>query len=287
MMRSGRGRWTREVRTMRALLVGAVVAGHLTAGCRAGGPPPTIDNPLPSLTALSPSPILIGEGPVTLRVTGSNFVSTSVVQWNGAALPTQYVSATQLSAAVPADATAAPTSATVTVRNPAPGGGLSVGLPLPVSLVLTPPASALSRAALDDYLSHSLVMQTWALNEPQLGGDALRQHQDNLRMVANVGAKHVQWAAGFFWGRHSVFDVEPIMTAAAQLAVDLHAQAPGIIVSAGIFETTSPLVDQIAIPGWVFEEFNQPVTVRNFDWSRMAYSDQRVSDGNPETPAID
>ena len=173
------------------------------------------------------------------------------------------------------------------MRNPAPGGGLSGGLPLAVSLVLTPPASALSRAALDDYLSHSLVMQTWALNEPQLGGDTLRQHQDNLRMVANVGAKHVQWAAGFFWSKNSNFDVDGIMRAAAQVAEDLHAQDPGIIVGAGIYETTSPLVDQIAIPGWVFEEFNQPVTVRNFDWSRMAYSDQRPSDGNPDTPAID
>lgn len=247
----------------------------------------SIDNPVPALTRLSPRPILIGEGAVTLRITGGNFVSTSVVQWNGAALPTQYVDASQLTAAVPASASAAPTSATVTVLNPTPGGGLSPGLPLDVSMVVTPPGSALSRAALDDYLSHSLVMDTWAVNTEPLVGDALQQHTDNLRMVVSIGARHVQWAAGFFWARRSYYNVEPTMTAAAQVAEDLHTQDPGIIVGAGIFETTSPLVDQIAIPAWVFEEFNQPVTVRNFEWTKMAYADQRPSDGNPDTPAID
>jgi hypothetical protein len=149
---------------------------------------------------------------------------------------------------------------------------------------MTPPASVLSRAALDDYLSHSLDMLGWALFHP-IAGDVLQQHRDNLRMVASVGARHVPWAAGFFWNKSLHFDVD--LTAAAQVADDLHAQDSGIIVGAAIYETTSPQANEIAIPNWIFEEFNQPVTVRNFDWTKIAYADQRPSDGNPDTPAID
>jgi hypothetical protein len=58
-------------------------------------------------------------------VNGSNFISTSTVQWNGSARTTSYISASRLTAAISAgDITVAATSS-VTVVNPAPGGGTS------------------------------------------------------------------------------------------------------------------------------------------------------------------
>jgi hypothetical protein len=85
-------------------------------------PPPS---PLPVLTSLSPTRVLAGTAGLTLTVNGSNFVSTSVVRWNGSDRTTTYVSAAQLRATItPADLTAAAT-ASVTVFTPAPGGGLS------------------------------------------------------------------------------------------------------------------------------------------------------------------
>jgi hypothetical protein len=82
-------------------------------------------NPLPSITSLSPTSAVANGPAFTLTVNGSNFVGTSTVNWNGAALTTTYVSATQLTAAVPAGDIASAGSASVTVFNPAPGGGTS------------------------------------------------------------------------------------------------------------------------------------------------------------------
>jgi hypothetical protein len=174
----------------------------------------------------------------------------------------------------------------VTVVTPAPGGGTSNALKLSATPYMTPAASALSRATLDAYLSRSIMMDSWAIQVP-FSGVVLTQNTDNLRMIANIGAKHVSWATLFFWTKTVDYDVEAIMTTAGLIVSDIHAQNPSIIVGAGIFETTSVQISNIAVPDWVFQEFGQPVVVRNFDWTKMTYPDQRVSDGNPNTPAID
>jgi hypothetical protein len=92
----------------------------------------TIQNPAPVATVLSPSVVSAGDVTFTLVVTGSGFIPASVVQWNGVARTMSYVGASQLSAQIPASDIASPTTATVTVFTPAPGGGTSAGLPLSV-----------------------------------------------------------------------------------------------------------------------------------------------------------
>jgi hypothetical protein len=78
----------------------------------------------PAIASLSPSFTIAGGGPFTLTVNGSGFASTSVVQWNGAALATTYVSATQLTATTTTADLASPGTALITVYT-APGGGTS------------------------------------------------------------------------------------------------------------------------------------------------------------------
>jgi hypothetical protein len=85
-------------------------------------------NPVPTLTALSPSSATAGRAAFALTVTGTNFVSTSTVQWQGRGLTTKYVSGTKLTASVPASDIATEGTASVTVTNPTPGGGASNGL---------------------------------------------------------------------------------------------------------------------------------------------------------------
>ncbi len=82
-------------------------------------------NAAPSLTSISPSSAVAGTSGFTLTVTGSNFIPSSVINWNGSPLATTYVSVTQLTAAVPASLIASAGSANVTVTSPAPGGGTS------------------------------------------------------------------------------------------------------------------------------------------------------------------
>jgi len=84
-----------------------------------------VPNPLPTTTSLSPAVIAVGGTAFTLTVNGTGFVNSSVVQWNGANRTTTYVSPTQLTAAITATDIATAGTATVTVFNPAPGGGTS------------------------------------------------------------------------------------------------------------------------------------------------------------------
>jgi hypothetical protein len=102
---------------------------------------PGSSNPAPTLTSISPSSAAPGSPDVTLTVTGGNFLSSSVVRWNGANLATTYQSASQLSAIIPAANLVSAGTASITVFNPAPGGGVSneltftIGSPTIVTLV--------------------------------------------------------------------------------------------------------------------------------------------------------
>jgi hypothetical protein len=82
-------------------------------------------NPVPSITSLAPSSAMAGSPGFTLTVNGGNFVTSSVVRWNGANRPTTVVSGAQLRASIASTDIAASGSAQVTVFNPAPGGGTS------------------------------------------------------------------------------------------------------------------------------------------------------------------
>jgi hypothetical protein len=86
----------------------------------------TVNAPIPSVTALTPGQVEAAQGnPITLTVTGSGFVSESIVDWNSTALATSYVSSTELMATIPASDLTSPGSFSITVTNPAPGGGVS------------------------------------------------------------------------------------------------------------------------------------------------------------------
>lgn len=85
-----------------------------------------VNNPVPAIASLSPTSAAPGGVGFDLTVNGSNFVSGSVVQWNGAprTLATPG-SSTQLIATIPAGDIATAGTANVTVFNPGPGGGTS------------------------------------------------------------------------------------------------------------------------------------------------------------------
>ena len=87
----------------------------------------------PAITRLCPTAMPIGSPSSTLTVQGANFTASSVVDWNGSPLSTTYVSATQLTAVVPAAPLTAHGTVSVTVATPAPGGGMSNVFPFDVT----------------------------------------------------------------------------------------------------------------------------------------------------------
>ena len=110
----------------------------------AGAAVAAIGNPVPTITGLNPSSATPGGPAFTLTVNGTGFINSSVVRWKGANRTTTYVSSTRLTAAITAADIAAAGTASVTVFNPAPGGGASnavsfvVGNPVPTITGLNP-----------------------------------------------------------------------------------------------------------------------------------------------------
>jgi hypothetical protein len=99
----------------------------LLAGCNNNTPP---FNATPIITNLFPSNITIGSPGFTMSVVGTGFISTSrgasFVYWNGFARSTTMNQTTgQLQAQILASDVASPGPVSVTVVNPAPGGGTS------------------------------------------------------------------------------------------------------------------------------------------------------------------
>ena len=63
----------------------------------------TVLNPVPTIKSLSPSSAMAGSAAFTLTVNGTNFVSGSVVRWNGTDRATAVVSGTQVKATITAE----------------------------------------------------------------------------------------------------------------------------------------------------------------------------------------
>lgn len=101
------------------LAVGCGYGTHSTTPAQAGT--------MPAIAQLLPNTAISGGSNFTLTVNGSNFAGNAVVNWNGQAQTTTFVSATQITAAIPASAIAAPATVPVTVTNPAVAGGLYGG----------------------------------------------------------------------------------------------------------------------------------------------------------------
>lgn len=96
------------------------------AGGTSGALTLSINNPVPTITSLSPNYIAPGGGSdFTLTVNGSKFANTAEVQWNSSPRTTSFVSSTQLTALILVSDITTTSTATVTVINPGPGGGTS------------------------------------------------------------------------------------------------------------------------------------------------------------------
>jgi YVTN family beta-propeller protein len=92
-------------------------------------------NPVPTITSISPGSRTAGQPAFTLTVNGTHFVAASRVKWNTSTLTTTYVSSTKLTASVPASNIASAGTASITVFNPAPGGGTSNARTFAITMV--------------------------------------------------------------------------------------------------------------------------------------------------------
>ncbi len=128
-------------------------------------------NPLPAISGLSPANAMFGGSGFVLSVSGSGFVPSSVVRWNGSNRPSTFFNSNLLQASISATDIATPGPAQVTVSTPSPGGGVSspwtftvTGNPVPLlsSVVpgyVAPGGSGFTLIALGSNLIPSSVVQ--------------------------------------------------------------------------------------------------------------------------------
>ncbi len=105
----------------------------------------TLNNPVPQLTSVTP--MSIAQGPFTITLSGLHFAPGAVAYMGTTALPTTYVSSTQLAAAGTATSAQVGTQ-TITVHNPDPGASISAGVNIVVTggvAVMVTPATATVR----------------------------------------------------------------------------------------------------------------------------------------------
>ena len=113
----------------------------------------TVDNPVPTITSLSPSSATAGAAAQTLTIMGTNFLSSSSVTYNNVAHTATFVSSTQLTISLSAGDQATAGTYAVVVTNPSPGGGASnsvnftVDNPVPTITSLSPSSATAGAAA--------------------------------------------------------------------------------------------------------------------------------------------
>lgn len=97
----------------------------LLPGCNALNPLCGSARPTPVLNSISPSTMVFAQLPASfvLTATGSSFVSSSVVVFNGATLTTTVVSSTELTVNITSSMISGPGSFNVVVQTPAGNSG--------------------------------------------------------------------------------------------------------------------------------------------------------------------
>ena len=128
-----------SAQVLNAGTVPVIVASSSNADALLSAPSSFTVQPLPALASNSvdPSIVNVGGQGFVLTVLGQGFMPSAVVQWNGTALQTAYVSELELQAQLPAANLASIGTAAVTVQNS--GSGAAAGAPLTVKITAALP----------------------------------------------------------------------------------------------------------------------------------------------------
>lgn len=111
----------------KTILLITLLAVGLGCGYGSHSTTPPAMGTTPNVSALVPNSVNHGSQSFVLTVNGTNFNNNAAINWNGAAQATTFVTASQLTATIPATSIASSGTVMVTVTNPGTPGGLYGG----------------------------------------------------------------------------------------------------------------------------------------------------------------
>jgi hypothetical protein len=194
----------------------------------------TINFPTPTLTSISPTSAFAGGSTFTLTATGTDFYSSSVINWNGSAKTTTFVNATTLTASITAADIASAGTATVTITNPTPGGGTSSGQTFTINANVSPTIAVTSSFA--NFIGEALVPST--SQTYTVAGSNLT---DNITVTASTG--YQVSLDNSSWSSSAVINQSGGSIASTTVYVRLNATASGTY-SGTLTHTSSGASDQ-------------------------------------------
>jgi hypothetical protein len=104
----------------------------------------TVNNPIPTLTLINPSSVTVDSPGFIMNLTGTNFIPSSIVRFNGSNRQTEFIDQNHLRAEILSSDLTTPGVFPITVFNPSPGGGESNSLnftvnnPIPTLTLINP-----------------------------------------------------------------------------------------------------------------------------------------------------
>lgn len=209
-----------------------------------------VSTPMPKITGTSPESATAGSGGFALNISGSNFVTQSVVNIGNMSLQTTYISTAFLQVSVPAQSVSQAGTLQLTVVNPtipSPGGGSSnvypfqVNNPLPAISSISPTSAAAggtsSTVAISGtgFVSNSVILIDGETRTTTFSSATSVSVLLNAADLAVGGVNQVQVrnpSPGGGTSNVALFAVDPTTTAGLPIMVDYGIQ--GMQANAGI-----------------------------------------------------
>ncbi len=118
-----------NMKTLKTIPLLTLIALTMACGYSSKATTPSVAGTAPAISQLNPNAATAGGDAFILTVNGTNFGAKAIVNWNGAAQTsnTTFMSATELTVAVPASAIASSGTVQITVTNPATSGSGAYG----------------------------------------------------------------------------------------------------------------------------------------------------------------
>lgn len=121
---------------------------------------------------------------------------------------------------------------------------------------------------LESYLSRSITQAEFLTTDQFYNDGDYPDKEDDTRMLRNIGAKFIGRSI-YSWNFPEHFNSPEFLGNAKNKIKEMHSKDPELVFQAAIFEIVSTKVEVLTIPDWVFEEFNLPYEIRNFNYNNM------------------